>query len=67
MVFFVVRIVLVAGSSLSLGSSFDDEVESRGISWKLVESRPMTIEVGFRLGSSCDDKVSESDDEVEFL
>jgi len=59
---------------LSLGSSFNDKVESRGISWKLVESHPVTIEVGFRLGSSCDDKVSEfndkvleSDDEVEFL
>src|SRR6266704_1630540 len=41
------------------------EVESRGISWNLVESRgiscknrPVTIEVGF---------LSESDDEVEFL
>jgi hypothetical protein len=44
---FVVRIVL------SSGSSFDDEVEFRrqdrdGISWNLVESRPVTIEVGFR-------------------
>jgi hypothetical protein len=29
-----------------------------------VESRPLTIEVGFRSGSSCDDEVSESDDEV---
>ena len=27
----------------------------------------MTIEVGFRSGSSYDDKVSESDDKVEFL
>ena len=43
------------------------EVESRGISWNLVESRPVTIEVGFRSGSSCDNEVSESDDEVEFL
>ena len=43
------------------------KVESRGISWNLVESRPVTIEVGFRSGSSCDDEVSESDDEVEFL
>ena len=32
-----------------------------------MESRPVTIEVGFRSGSSCDDEVSESDDEVEFL
>jgi len=32
-----------------------------------VESRLVIIEVGFRLGSSCDDEVSESDDEVEFL
>jgi len=32
-----------------------------------VESRPVTIEVGFQLGSSCNDKVSESNDEVEFL
>jgi hypothetical protein len=29
-----------------------------------MESRPLIIEVGFQLGSSCDDKVSESDDEV---
>ena len=43
------------------------EVESRGISWNLVESRPVIIEVGFRSGSSCDDEVSESDDEVEFV
>jgi len=43
------------------------EVESRGISWNLVESRLVTIEVGFQSGSSCDDEVSESDDEVEFL
>jgi hypothetical protein len=28
------------------------EVESRGISWNLVESRPVTIEVGFRSGSA---------------
>ena len=33
------------------------EVESHGISWNLVESRPVTIEVGFRSGSSCDDEV----------
>ena len=32
-----------------------------------MESRPVIIEVGFRLGSSYDNKVSESDDEVEFL
>jgi hypothetical protein len=42
-------------------------VESYRILWNLVESRPVTIEVGFRLGLSCDDKVSESNDEVEFL
>ena len=29
-----------------------------------MESRPLTIEVGFRLGSSYDDEVSESNDEV---
>jgi hypothetical protein len=40
------------------------KVESYRISWNLVESRPLTIEVGFRLGSSCDDEVSESNDEV---
>jgi len=28
------------------------EVESRGISWNLVESRLVIIEVGFRSGSS---------------
>ena len=43
------------------------KVESCRISWNLVESRPVTIEVGFRLGLSCDDEVLESDDEVEFL
>jgi len=32
-----------------------------------VESRPLIIEVGFRLGLSCDDKVSESNNKVEFL
>ena len=42
-------------------------MESYGISWNLVESRPLTIKAGFRLGSSCDDEVSESDDKVEFL
>jgi len=31
------------------------------------QDRPVTIEVGFRSGSSCNDEVSESDDEVEFL
>ena len=41
------------------------EVESRGIS---CQNRPVTIEVGFLSESaSYDDKVSESDDEVEFL
>jgi len=71
---FVVRIVLIAGLSLSSGSSFNDEVESCEISWKLVESRPVIIKVGFRSGLSCDDKVlesnnkvSKSDDKVEFL
>jgi len=64
---FVVRIVLITGSSLSLGSSFNDKVESRGISWNLVESHPMTIKVGFRSGSSYNNKVSESNDKVEFL
>ena len=29
-----------------------------------MESRPLTIEVGFQLGSSCDDEVSESNDKV---
>jgi hypothetical protein len=29
-----------------------------------VESRPLTIEVGFQSGSSCDDEVLESDDKV---
>ena len=43
------------------------KVESRGISWNLVESRPVTIEVGFQLGLSCYDKVSESNNKVEFL
>jgi hypothetical protein len=42
-------------------------VESRGISWNLVESRPVIIEVEFQSGSSCDDEVSESNDKVEFL
>ena len=42
-------------------------MDSRGILWTLVESCPLTIEVGFRLGSSCDDEVLESDDEIEFL
>jgi len=32
-----------------------------------MESYPVTIEVGFRLGSSCDDKVLESNYEVKFL
>jgi len=43
------------------------KVESRGISWNLMESRPVIIKVGFRSGLSCDDEVSESDDKVEFL
>jgi len=63
----IVRTVLVAGSSLSQDCPLTIEVESRGISWKPVESRPVTIKVGFRSGSSYDDKVSESNDEVEFL
>ena len=42
-------------------------MESRRILWNLVESRPIIIKVGFQLGSSCDDKVSESNDKVEFL
>ena len=42
-------------------------MESRGISWNLIGSRPVTIEVGFRLGSSYNDEVLESNDEVEFL
>jgi hypothetical protein len=43
-------------------------VDSRGISWTLVESCPLTIEVRFLSGSATfDDEVSESDDEVEFL
>ena len=38
------------------------------ISWNLVESRAVAIKVGFLLESaSCDDKVSESNDKVEFL
>jgi hypothetical protein len=44
------------------------KVETRRFSWILVESRPITIEVGFLLESaSYNDKVSESDDKVEFL
>ena len=40
-------------------------VESRGLSWNLVESRRITIKVGFLLESaSQDDKVLESNDEV---
>ena len=43
-------------------------MDSRGISWTLVESCPVTIEVRFLSGSATfDDEVSESDDEVEFL
>jgi hypothetical protein len=43
-------------------------VESRRVLWNLVESRPVTIEVGFLSESaSYNDEVSESDDEVEFL
>jgi hypothetical protein len=33
------------------------KVESYRISWNLVESRPLTIEVEFRLGSSCNNKI----------
>jgi hypothetical protein len=43
---------LSLGSSLSSGSSLTIEVDSCGILWNLVESRPVTIEVGFRLGSA---------------
>jgi len=32
-----------------------------------MESRPITIKVEFRSGSSYDDKVSESNNKVEFL
>ena len=40
-------------------------MDYRGISWTLVESCPVIIEVGFRSGSaSSDDEVLESDDEV---
>ena len=42
-------------------------MESYRISWNLVESRPVIIKVGFQLGLSCDNKVLESDDKVEFL
>ena len=43
-------------------------MESNRISWNLVESRAVAIEVGFLSESaSCDDEVSESNDEVEFL
>ena len=43
-------------------------MESRGISWNLMESRLVTIEVGFLSESaSFDNEVSESDNEVEFL
>ena len=63
----------MSGSSLSQDHPYRQdrpltiEVESHGISWNLVESRPVTIEVGFRSGSSCDDEVSESNDKVEFI
>jgi len=78
---FVVRIVLVAGSSLSSGSSLSQDrpcCQDRPYRQDRpcrqdcpltidVESRLVTIEVGFRSGSSCDDEVSVSNDEVEFL
>jgi len=63
----------LSGSSLSQDRPYRQDrpltikVESRGISWNLMESRPVTIEVGFRLGSSYNDKVLESNDKVEFL
>jgi hypothetical protein len=38
---------LSLGSSLSSGLSLTIEVDSHRISWNLVESRPVTIEVGF--------------------
>ena len=50
------------------------KVESRRILQNLVESRPITIKIGFQLGSSCNNKVLESNnkvlesnDKVEFL
>ena len=49
-------------------------MESCGILWNLMESYPIIIKVGFQLGSSYNNKVSEfnnkvleSNDEVEFL
>jgi hypothetical protein len=38
---------LLLGSSSLLGLSLMINVDSRGILWNLVESRPVTIEVGF--------------------
>ena len=44
------------------------KVESRRISWNLIESRPVTIKVGFLSESaSYNDKVLESNNKVEFL
>jgi len=44
------------------------KVESRGISWNLMESRPVTIEVGFLSESaSFNDEVLESNNKVEFI
>jgi hypothetical protein len=43
---------LLLGSSSSLGLSLTIEVDSYGISWNLMESRPVMIEVGFQLGSA---------------
>jgi predicted transcriptional regulator len=43
---------LSLGSSLSSGSSLTIKVDSYRISWNLIESYPVTIEVGFRSGSA---------------
>jgi len=43
----IIRIVLIAGLSLSQDRPLTIKVESRGISWNLMESRPLTIKVGF--------------------
>ena len=44
-------VFLLLGSSLSSESSFNNKVEFRRNSWNLMESRPVTIEVGFLLES----------------
>jgi hypothetical protein len=43
---------LLLGSSSLSGSSLTIKVDSYKISWNLIESRPMTIEVGFQSGSA---------------